>query len=420
MTKKTESKELVVAQKATPVTGKLGSVKVGDKYLEPIHTFTKVDKETDLVYEGVTLLNKQSINRMNVEGPLYLYKHEVPLEDHQSSKDQVVMYFLLDNTSIVDMVRDGYYRPLHNANTDVVVLLDSSSFDDTFIGSVVLRGVNSKRGNYTSSVIDNAPRHSNHFRMELEYVFAYHLTHRGNSLPRGTYVESELNWVTFDSKAGDVQVWIAGSELTDVSLSSNKININKSYVVGCRFPFEGPITLGRTHLKHKYLPSPIPSFVCESLYDFTEIDIAGKDPAIMARIDEDNVTIVLPGKLGTLNQALLTMSFRNPNSRRSLRHRAMEAFFGNVEPSEIEESVIDYLVDTILSRVKMIGLVDDARRLLDKTLMGVKEKPTLEEGKVDHLAPYRRKPWGSDPNAFGMHMGKDTGNTIYVSGDDLE
>lgn len=385
MTKKTDTKaeattSVVVAEKR--LIGQPGVIAIGGVILEPIIQIPKINGKVD--HNGVLLADYDFTRFGDKTAKLSIYSYKVGFKDGRP----IDLFVVADELSSLDLSVPGWLD-FQDGSFTVITLVNSSSKNDYFQGGVVLVNVDTQDNAFTDSIIEMNTRYywmrsedkknnPSPNRVELIAVDAHKLKLQGNQLPPGNYRDSDLYENTFIRGEKDdndsVNIW--GSNLRHNNFREGKISVHNSTVSMSGFHITGDVLLDEVTVENEYF-TQLPGVYMTSKFDLTLIDVAGKSPAKMIRVDQDNVLITLPAekdefRLGGREQKLLTMSFRHPHSRRALRCKAMDLLFGESAPSEIEESVLDYLVDTLLSRCSMMNLVDSAKRLLNNTLLGVK------------------------------------------------
>lgn len=413
MTKKTESKDLVVVEKKEVAIP--SKIKIKGKFLEPIATIEHTSGP--IFHEGLQLVDDLFIPSFTgYPLQLKLYRKDIDRSEAGDYTDLNTIYILADDVSSLDVRALPTEIPINRHGIAVIVLVDSSSTNDLFVGTNVLVGISSTNGYYADSTL-RGRSWSGEVPIHVNSVMADNLNFDGPSLPPGDYTNTTLQSVTFFNKEVK-EVTFDDSTVTHCGFDAETITVNKCRLSSCRLMVNENIDLDGVNLCEVY-HSRLPGIMLKSVYDRTEIDIASVGKAFMVRIDEDRVVVTLPPDRerlihGTAQIDMITMSFKNPEGRRHLRQRAFDFLFGDNQPNETEHSVVDYLVDTIQSRMRMINLVDAAKRLVNGNLLGVKEKPPLP--KVDHLSEFRRNPWTIEDNSIHGTSDKDTGNTIYVDG----
>ena len=263
--------------------------------------------------------------------------------------------------------------------------------------------------------IDNPPK-----RNKVENVYVIDTKFEGLGLPPGHYIRSEIIETTFVRNERDEskKVFISDSDLRWCNFREGEVEINRASLNHCGFHFTGDVRLHKVKLEQEYFRDQIPSIQLTSKFDLTQIDMAGRSPAKMIRVDADYVLITLPGPKEMFSDRgadvkLLKMSFRNPNSRRALRNKAAELLFGDTAPSEMEESVLDYFTDTVLSRCSMMNLMDTAQRLLSNNLMIAKDRPMKD------VSPFSAGTRGTDIYDPGFSAAKEHDRTIYIDGNNF-
>lgn len=387
MTKKTDTKaeattSVVVTEKR--LIGQPGVIAIGGVILEPIIQIPKINGKVD--HNGVLLADYDFTRFGDKTAKLSIYSYKVGFKEAKP----IDLFIVADELSSLDLSVPGWLD-FQDGSFTVITLVNSSSKNDYFQGGVVLVNVDTQDNAFTDSIIEMNTRYywmrhedkknnPSPNRVELIAIDAHKLKLQGNQLPPGNYRESELYENTFIRGEKDdndsVNIW--GSTLRHNNFREGKISIHGSTVSMSGFHITGDVRLDDVTVENEYF-TQLPGVYMTSKFDLTLIDVAGKSPAKMIRVDQDNVLITLPAekdefRLGGREEKLLTMSFRHPHSRRALRCKAMEMLFGDSMPSEIEESVIDYFVDTVLSRCSMMNLLDSAKRLLTGGLLGVKPR----------------------------------------------
>lgn len=403
MTKKTDTKaeattSVVVVEKR--LIGQPGVIAIGGVILEPIIQIPKINGKVD--HNGVLLADYDFTRFGDKTAKLSIYSYKVGFKDGRP----IDLFVVADELSSLDLSVPGWLD-FQDGSFTVITLVNSSSKNDYFQGGVVLVNVDTQDNAFTDSIIEMNTRYywmrsedkknnPSPNRVELIAVDAHKLKLQGNQLPPGNYRDSDLYENTFIRGEKDdersVSVW--GSNLRHNNFREGKISIHNSTVSMSGFHITGEVLLDEVTVENEYF-TQLPGVYMTSKFDLTLIDVAGKSPAKMIRVDQDNVLITLPAekdefRLGGREQKLLSMSFRHPHSRRALRCKVMEVLFGDSMPSEIEESVIDYFVDTVLSRCSMMNLLDSAKRLLTGGLLGVKPRKhsaPLDPASLGSLSP---------------------------------
>lgn len=387
MTKKTDTKaeattSVVVAEKR--LIGQPGVIAVGGVILEPIAQYPKVNGQ--LVHNGVLLVDYHFGRIGDKKAPLNVYTYTAKSSDNTKAID---MFIVADETSSLD-IEIPRYLDFQDESFTTITLINSIVKNDYLAGNVLLANVDTSNSAFVDSIIELAPHHylppvagsqlkPEDSRIKIGEVDAHKLLFRGRSLPSGTYHNSDLfenNFVRGEMEDDQKPIRIYDSALRWNSFREGRVEINASTITHCGFHFTGDVFIDKVDVADEYF-GHLPSIYLSSKFDLTSIDVAGKVPAEMIRVDMDNVIVTLPTDReiyvkGEAKKTFLKMSFRNPNSRRAIRHKAMDMLFGENMPSEMEESVLDYLVDTMLSRCGMMNLVDSAKRLLNNTLLGAK------------------------------------------------
>lgn len=387
MTKKTDTKaeattSVVVAKKR--LIGEPGVIAIGGVILEPIAQYPKINGQ--LVHNGVLLVDYHFGRIGDKKAPLNVYSYSVKSSDNTKAID---MFIVADETSSLD-IEPPSYLDFQDESFTTITLINSTVRNDYLSGNVLLANVDTADNALVDSIIELAPHYylsstngtqlrPEDSRVKIGEVDARKLLFRGRSLPSGTYQNSDLfenNFVRGELEDDQKPIRIYDSTLRWNSFREGKVEINESTITHCGFHFTGDVFIDKVDMADEYF-GHLPSIYLSSKFDLTFVDVAGKVPAEMIRVDLDNVIVTLPTDRevyikGESKKIFLRMSFRNPNSRRAIRHKAMDLLFGESAPSEIEESVLDYLVDTLLSRCSMMNLVDSAKRLLNNTLLGVK------------------------------------------------
>lgn len=426
MTKKTDTKaeattSVVVAKKR--LIGEPGVIAIGGVILEPIAQVDKVNVPLD--HNGVLLVDYDFTQIGDKSAKLSIYSYSVGSPD---GKNAVDLFVVADELSSLDIEIPGHLH-FQNKSFTVITLVNSQSKNDYFLGGVVLVGVESEDNSYQDSIIElrrhyfgdpskGAKTNPQARRVKVQDVDAEKVRFRGQSLPAGSYYDSSLTENTFirgelDDDSRRVNIW--KSALRWCSFREGAIDIRNAEVTHSTFHFTGDVKLDSVTVKEEYFNN-LPGIYLASKFDLTSIDVAGQSPAQMIRVDADNVLITLPVAkerhlAGEQNRALIKMPFRNPNSRRSLRLKAMEMFFGDNMPSEMEESVLDYLADTVLSRCSMINLMDSAKRLLASNLLGAGRAKTIRPvpGLPSFLGPRVTEIYGNS-----TELANEYDKTIYI------
>ena len=425
MTKKTDTKaeattSVVVTEKR--FIGEPGVIAIGGVILEPIAQYPKVNGKIE--HNGVLLADHDFTRYGDKKAKLSIYSYIVKEDEKATPID---MFIVADELSSLDLSVPGWLD-FQDSSFTVITLVNSSSKNDYFQGGVVLVNVDSEDNAFTDSIIEMNTRYywQHHEdknnnpapnRVKLIAIDAHKLKVQGNQLPPGMYRESDLYENTFirGEKDDDRSVTIWGSTLRHNNFREGKISIHGSTVSMSGFHTTGDVRLDDVTVENEHF-AQLPGVYMTSKFDLTLIDVAGKGPARMVRVDKDNVLITLPPekdeyRLGGREHKLLTMSFRHPHSRRALRCKAMEMLFGDSMPSEIEESVIDYFIDTVLSRCAMMNLMDSAKRLLLGDLLGVKPRKQPVTG----LPTF---PDNRTGNVYGTSssLANEYDKTIYIDG----
>jgi hypothetical protein len=398
MTKKTETtpveKKEVVAPVERRLIGQKGVIAIGGKILEPIAQFDKTNGP--LSHNGVLLVDYNFSLIGDKAAKLSLYSYTVRKDGNAEAVD---LFILADELSSLDM-EVPEYLDFQDQSFAVLTLVNSSSRNDYLRGGVVLVNVATTENAFQDSIIQMQGRgwgESHEVmrtdplsrRITVNNVDANKLKLQGRQLPPGIYHDADLFENTFirgELEDDERLVTISNSTIRWSSFREGDITITNSMVSHTGFHFTGDVKLHGVTVESENF-GHLPSIYLNSKFDMTAIDVAGKSQAKMIRINQDRVMITLPlseDKYGTPGHTLCTMSFRNPRSRRGLRNQANDVLFGDDMPSEMEESVLDYFVDTVLSRCSMMNLVDSAKRLLSGNLLGVKEprapRPPREMG----------------------------------------
>jgi len=422
-TKKTETKESV----AVPAIRKIGDpgvIAIGGVIQEPVAQVAKVAGRITHNDVLLTDYNFTLIGDKAAKLSIYAYSVRVGAE-----AKAINLFIVADELSSLDL-ETPRYMDYHDTSFAVITLVNSSSKNDYYRGSTVLVNVESEHNGFENSKIELGnvfygyrktspgdvfiPK-----RVKVENVCTYDLQYQGNSLPPGNYQSSEIIETTFvrGERDEDKRVYIIDSDLRWCNFREGDIDIRKSKISHCGFHFTGPVKLHKVNLENEYFGNMLPGINLSSKFDLTDIEIAGSAPARMIRVDDDNVLITLPGdrkeaRFNGHDLKLMDMSFRNPHSRRALRNKASEMLFGDVCPSETEESVLDYLVDTVLSRCGMMNLMDTAQRLLSNDLMVAKERPKAQ-------MPWAMGPRTAEIYGGGLGVAKEHDNTIYIDGNNF-
>lgn len=411
MTKKTDSKadattSVVVTEKR--LIGQPGVIAIGGVILEPIAQFNKVNGP--IVHNDILLIDYGFQWVGDRDGKLSLYSYTVRNKEVGKAVD---LFILADELSSLD-IEAPEYLDFQDDSFSTIVLVNSSSRNDYFRGIVVLVNVDTGENAFNNSIIEmrgyfyGEDRQSPLTRrIAISDIDADKLKFQGRQLPPGSYYNSDLIENTF--VRGELENDERGVQVRDSTVSwshfrEGEIIIRDASINHSSFLFTGDVLLTRVTVDNEHF-GQLPSIYLASKFDLTTIDVAGKNPARMIRIDVDRVIITLPtgGEkyiAGTTNHVLCTMPFRNPRSRRGLRNQVNDVLFGDTMPSEMEESVVDYFVDTVLSRCSMMNLVDSARRLLSGNLIGVKEgSPVRLRGGMGPMQREQSTPL--DPTTLG-------------------
>lgn len=434
MTKKTETP--AVPAKETPaktevavvekrLIGQPGVVAIGGVILEPIAQFDKTNGPVS--HNGVLLCDYNFSLIGDKAAKLSLYTYTVRNDGEAKPVD---LFILADELSSLDM-EVPEYLDFQDESFTVVTLVNSSSKNDYLRGGVVLVNVATKENAFQDSIIQMQGRgwgeHAEVMRTDplsrritVTDVDANKLKLQGRQLPPGIYHEADLFENTFirgELEDDERLVTISNSTIRWSSFREGDITITNSMVSHTGFHFTGDVKLHGVTVESENFGN-LPSIYLNSKFDMTAIDVAGKSQAKMIRIDQDRVLITLPlsgDKYGTADHTLCTMSFRNPRSRRGLRNQANDVLFGeNMMPSEMEESVLDYFVDTVFSRCSMMNLVDSAKRLLAGTLLGVKEPRTPREMGPMQLGQLSQR--AAEVYGNSTTLANEYDNTMYIDG----
>lgn len=425
MTKKTDTKaeattSVVVAKKR--LVGEPGVIAIGGVILDPIIQIPKVNGPVD--HNGVLLVDYDFTRFGDKTAKLSIYSYKLDFKEERP----IDLFIVADELSSLDLHVPGWLD-FQDGSYTVITLVNSRSKNDYFQGGVVLVNVDTRGNAFLDSIIEMNTRVYGMSRedarinpvlnrVELIDVDARKLKVQGRYLPPGNYGESDLYENAFTRGENDdnrsVTIW--GSDLRHNSFREGKINIHDSTVTMSGFHFAGDVELDDVTIDNEYFVQ-VPSVYMTSKFDLTLIDVAGKAPAKMVRVDKDNVLITLPReneefRIGGRDHKLLTMSFRNPHSRRALRCKAMDLLFGDTQPSETEESVVDYFIDTVLSRCAMMNLMDSAKRLLAGNLLGAKPREVplpLDPATLGSLRPRVSEIYGN-----GTTLANEYDKTIYI------
>lgn len=427
MTKKTETtpveKKEVVAPVERRLIGQPGVVAIGGVILEPIAQFDKTNGPVS--YNGVLLCDYSFSWIGDKTAKLSLYSYTLRKDGQAKAVD---LFILADELSSLDM-EVPEYLDFQDESFTVVTLVNSSSKNDYLRGGVVLVNVTTVENAFQDSIIQMQGSGWNLFgqmqadpiarRITVTDVDAVKLKLQGRQLPSGIYHHADLVENTFirgELEDDERLVTISNSTIRWSSFREGDITITNSTVSHTEFHFTGDIKLHGVTVEKEHF-GHLPSIYLNSKFDLTTIDVAGKTPAKMIRVDADRVLITLPttkGKPYTSDEdhTLCTMSFRNPRSRRGLRNQANDTLFGDDMPSEMEESVLDYFVDTVLSRCSMMNLIDSAKRLLAGNLLGVKrDRPGRKMGpmQLSQLSPRASEIYGTS-----TAVANEYDKTIYI------
>jgi len=389
MTKKTDTKAEATTSVVAPVTKRIGSpgvIAIGGTVLVPIAQFDKINGP--IYHNDILLMDYDFTVIGDLKAKLNLYSYSVNMDGKTTALD---LFILADELSSLD-IEIPTHLDFQDDSFSVITLVNSASKNDYFRGTVMLVNVDTSESAFEDSIIrlqghfygetyENAPKNPIQRRIAIYDVDAVKLQFKGRQLPPGNYHHSDLfeNVFVRGEREDDKRtVSILNSTLRYNSFREGDISIVGSTVSSTGFHFTGDVKLNNVTVDAEYL-GDFPSVYLASKFDLTNIDVAGVNPAKMVRVDEDNVIITLPPArkeyiAGSLNHRLCTMSFRNPRSRRGLRNQVKDVLFGDVMPSEMEESVVDYFVETVMSRCSMMNLIDSARRLLAGNLLGVKDE----------------------------------------------
>lgn len=432
MTKKSDSKEVaakteVVAPPAPRLIGQPGVVAIGGVIQEPIAKVRKISGE--LVYNNILLADYDfpSVGDRSEMLSIYSYSAKVGGET-----DRIDLFIVADELSSLD-IEPPRYLDFQDGRFTVLTLLNSRSKNDYFRKSVVLVNVETQDNDFEESVIEANRRwyprtlrghnpQPETDRTVLTEVYTRGLRFQGHSLPRGSYIDSDLREITFirGEKEDNKQVRIVDSNIRWCNFREGDIDIKGVDANQSDFLFVGDVFLRNVTVNNERFGGKVPGLYLASPFDLTSINVAGKEPAKIIRVSEDQVLITLPrasksGQLDYSNVELITMSFRNPERRGVLRSKTREMLFGDDMQSDMEDSVLQYFIDTVMSRCSMINLVDSARRLLKGNLIGAKEPTRINQWNV--LSPGRMSETGAVTRGFyteDEQRAIDNGNTIFI------
>jgi len=426
MTKKTEaktvSKEVAVVEE-TPIIGQPGVIAVNGEILTAIGEAELVDGWWS--HNGFPLI--RCVPGIGPKGAypvlkVYRYLHDI---EQRNGLRAPLHYILADESSSLDLSGLSSYTPYGTKDPLVVIcLIDSHSKSDYFAGRSVLMGIDSTENAWDESIVRNGfygVVRRPEGRLSLSGVDADTLNFQGTSLPSGYYCDSLIEHCSFvRGVVPDSFVTVNNSDLRHCNFREGKIDIEDSRLIGCGFFLTGNVTLKGIRFNSQNFRQDCPGIYLTSRYDFTVINIGAPRPAHLVRVDENNVALFVPKESANVFDqqytVLFTMSFRNPDSRRSIRRKACQAFFGDVEPSAVEESLVDYLVDSITSRCSMINLLDTARRLINNELLTVKYPPKEREDLMLSTSPKGNAHLSyPDKSAFD-YLANENEQTIYIDG----
>jgi len=432
MTKKSDSKEVaakteVAVPPAPRLIGQPGVVAIGGVIQEPIAKVRKINGE--LVHNNILLVDYDFTSVGDRSEMLSIYSYSVKVG---GEADRIDLFIVADELSSLD-IEPPRYLDFQEDGFTVLTLLNSRSKNDYFRGSVVLVNVETESNDFENSVIEvnhrYYPRGLREHKLQpetaratLTEVYTRGLRFQGRSLPRGSYIDSEVRESTFirGEKDDHKQVRIVDSNIRWCNFREGDIDIKGVDANQSDFLFVGDVFLRNVTVNSERFGDKVPGLYLASPFDLTSINVAGKEPAKMIRVSEDKVLITLPRAHEAIrwddsNVELITMSFRNPERRGVLRSKTREMLFGDDMQSDMEDSVLQYFIDTVMSRCSMINLVDSANRLLKGNLIGAKEPTRINQWNV--LSPGRMSETGAVTRGFyteDEQRAIDNGNTIFI------
>lgn len=388
--------------KAVAVVESEGSrVIINDVPLVPIKTDIEI-KDGAFEIDGRKLLILTPEQADEVKGVKFNFYH-------YTDPDKVDFWIFVDESSSLISKEALVSLDHEDSFLDVcLVLVNSDSTDDRFEGPCVLKNVTSADNRFTISYVYGVLDHQSS-RQDLEDVDLRHaFVIDTPCLLEGYYEKVILRSVDFGCKRGirtRRELVISDSYIAFQQIDAGEIVILNSHICSGKINVYGDLRISGMTFSNKSF-TELEGLYMTDKFDYTEIELPGYN-GVVEIIRTSDKTAVVTKSNGSLISPTWDMigeyEFADRDSwRQKLLGHISEVLFGKTYEiprgiSDIEDSVIRYIRDTVESRFRMIAMLSDARKLLEGGLVRTRPKSRLfnhyDQSQEPHVVKQLDYPW---------------------------
>lgn len=345
-------------------------VVINDKIIEPFQTIE-------------TRFTDSFCQRLHVDGELVeIYQHrEAPLTIPRlkAYKAEVMgreVTFLLDELSSVTITDSSESYPWGRPRSQrgdraLVVLVNSTSNNDQFIGQSLLVNVESSQNVLNHATLrchndlenldryypDDNLRLKNDFlvgksrRMRVVDAQFKHQTVIDTEIDTGSYMNGLIDQVRFKSRNIDVN----DCTLKKCQISGSAVKLRKCTLEECQINADGRVEIRKQRFFQKSF-YPFSALYLINKFAFTEIHLADAYQDLMlVRTGKETYEIAMGGTV-----AKLTNPVNDYDLRKAIAAVKREEQVNNWDQDPFSASLNQYVVDSIMSRLKLIAALDKA------------------------------------------------------------
>lgn len=279
--------------------------------------------------------------------------------------------YVLDKESSVELSSGNtsyYHRP--NTCKALVVLVNSHSKNDQFLGENSLINVNSSGNVFNNTSVNNDEKARNAkllcFNFNLDEPTPNPKVQRGSvkngyykrstvinsNLGAGTFIESTINSSSIDSTG---HCTLLRTDINDVIIRGSRIHINDSRIDKATINTEGRCAVAHFRASGEYISAT--SIYITNKFDFLKMETP---VGSMSLIRTDRTTFDLGN--GPYNSKRFEMNVDREELEKFVG--AQISYSEEVIGSVFSNSMVAHLVDSVISRIGVIQMMSAAERLM--------------------------------------------------------